>query len=85
VVDLAFVTPDGLHAQISRTRWDTPRISSRCDTLRRVSRSEPDTGDAQLGLQRAISSHERTLHDEEVSGAREALIDCARDLGGTLR
>jgi len=32
-----------------------------------------------------FSSHERTLRDEEVSGAREALIDCARDLGATLR
>ena len=86
VVDLAFVTPDGLHAQDLAYALGHASDLVEDVTLFDVYRGANLTpATRSLAYSVRFSSHERTLRDEEVSGAREALIDCARDLGATLR
>jgi phenylalanyl-tRNA synthetase beta chain len=86
VVDLAFVAPDGLHAHDLAYALGHASDLVEDVTLFDVYRGAnlaPAT--RSLAYSVRFNSDERTLRDDEVSGAREALIDCARDLGATLR
>jgi phenylalanyl-tRNA synthetase beta chain len=86
VVDLALVTPTSLHAQdlAHALRGASPLVEE--VTLFDVYNG-PNLapGTRSLAYTVRFSSNERTLSDEEVTGARDALIHRARGLGATLR
>jgi phenylalanyl-tRNA synthetase beta chain len=86
VVDLALVTPASLHAQdlAHALRGASPLVEE--VTLFDVYNGPPlAPGTRSLAYSVRFSSNERTLSDEEVTGARDALINRARGLGATLR
>ncbi len=86
VVDLALVTPDDVHAQdlahALREVSDLVEDVTLFDVYRGANLAP---GTRSLAFSVRFSSNERTLSDDEVSGAREVLIDRARALGATLR
>jgi phenylalanyl-tRNA synthetase beta chain len=86
VVDLALVTPQSVHAQdlahALRGASDLVEEVQLFDVYRGTSLAE---GTRSLAYSVRFSSPDHTLSDEEVSGARDALISCAVDLGATLR
>ena len=86
VVDLALVTPDDVHAQdlahALREASDLVEDVTLFDVYRGANLA---SGTRSLAFSVRFSSNERTLSDDEVSGAREVLIDRVRVLGATLR
>ena len=86
VVDLALVTPDEVHAQdlahALRAASELVEEVTLFDVYRGANLAP---GTRSLAYSVRFSSNERTLSDEEVSGAREVLIERARTLGATLR
>jgi phenylalanyl-tRNA synthetase beta chain len=85
-VDLALVTPDELHAQdlahALRGASELVEDVTLFDVYRGANLAP---GTRSLAYSVRFASSERTLSDDEVSGAREVLIDCARALGASLR
>ena len=85
-VDLAFVTPDAVHAQdLARVLREASALVEDV-TLFDVFRGAtlPDATRS-LAYSVRFSSDERTLNEAEVAGARDALIAAALDLGARLR
>jgi phenylalanyl-tRNA synthetase beta chain len=86
VIDLALVTPHHVHAQdlahALRAASDLVEEVQLFDVYRGTSLAE---GTRSLAYSVRFSSPDHTLSDEEVSGARDALISCATELGATLR
>jgi phenylalanyl-tRNA synthetase beta chain len=86
VVDLALVTPLNVHAQdlahALRAASDLVEDVQLFDVYRGTSLTP---GSRSLAYSVRFSSTDHTLSDEEVSGARDALIACAGELGATLR
>ena len=86
VVDLALVTPHTVHAQdlahALRAASDLVEEVQLFDVYRGATLAE---GTRSLAYSVRFSSPDHTLSDEEVSGARDALIACAAGIGATLR
>ena len=86
VVDLALVTPTTLHAQdLAHALREASRLVEEVTLFDVYHGPNLTPGTRSLAYTVRFSSNERTLSDDEVRGARDALINCARDLGATLR
>jgi phenylalanyl-tRNA synthetase beta chain len=86
VVDLALVTPMSVHAQdLAHALRGASELVEEVVLFDVYDGANlaPDT--RSLAYSVRFSSPDRTLSDEEVSGAREALIDTAAQLGAALR
>jgi phenylalanyl-tRNA synthetase beta chain len=86
VIDLALVTPSALNAHdlafALRGASELVEDVTLFDVYRGASLAP---GTRSLAYSVRFSSNERTLSDDEVSAARELLIQSARDAGATLR
>jgi phenylalanyl-tRNA synthetase beta chain len=85
-VDLAFVTPAALNAQDLahelRSASELVEEVALFDVYRGATLAP---GTRSLAYSVRFSSPDRTLSDDEVAGARASLIECAAQLGATLR
>jgi len=86
VVDLALVTPRTVHAQdlahALRAASELVEEIQLFDVYRGATLAP---GTRSLAYSVRFSSPDHTLSDDEVSGARDALITCAAEFGATLR
>ncbi|HET8990314.1 MAG TPA: phenylalanine--tRNA ligase subunit beta [Acidimicrobiales bacterium] len=86
VIDLAFVTPDGLNAQDLAHALGATDERVESVTLFDVYRGGAvPSGARSLAFTLRLSSPERTLDEREVAQLREALIEAGRALGASLR
>ena len=86
VVDLALVTPMSVHAQdLAHALRGASELVEEVVLFDVYDGANLAPGTRSLAYSVRFSSPDRTLSDEEVSGAREALIDRAAQLGAALR
>ncbi len=86
VVDLALVTPMSVHAQdLAHALRGASELVEEVVLFDVYDGANLAPGMRSLAYSVRFSSPDRTLSDEEVSGAREALIDRAAQLGAALR
>jgi phenylalanyl-tRNA synthetase beta chain len=86
VVDLALVTPHGVHAEdLAHALRDASDLVEQVQLFDVYRGTTLTPGTRSLAYSVRFSSPDHTLSDDEVSGARDALISCAAELGATLR
>jgi phenylalanyl-tRNA synthetase beta chain len=85
-IDLAFVTPDDVHAQdLARALRGASTLVEDVALFDVFRSSTLPEGTRSLAYGVRLSSPERTLNDVEVAGARDRLIAAALELGARLR
>jgi len=84
--DLAFVTPRDVHAQdLAFTLRHVDELVEEVELFDVYEGASLPEGTRSLTFGVRVSSHDRTLSEDEVAATRQALIDAASALGAALR